>query len=164
MRVLAIALTFLVVTPALADALKLAGRFDHWAAYVYEGPDGKICYAATKPRTWGPAEAAERLTYLQVSTFQNQGVSDEVSITLGAQLDSGAPARALIRKESLPLIVVSGQLRAADEKAQKTLLQRMRKGRTLKVEARAATGRELEYNFSLRGMDKALKQSRKDCG
>lgn len=163
MRVLTLALASLASGPALADALTLSGRFDHWAVFVYEGSDGKVCYAATKPRTWGPAEAGERLSHLQVSTFLNHGLYNEVSFTLGADLDAATPAEVRIRKESLPLAVVGRHLRAKDGKAEKTLLERMRKGRTLKVEARAASGTGLEYSFSLRGFDKALKQLKKVC-
>ena len=163
MRILVVVLVSLVSVPALADALALSGRFGHWAVFIYEGADGKVCYAATKPRTWGPAEAGERLSHLQVSTFLNAGHYNEVSITLGADLDAATPAEVRIRKQSLPLAVVGGGLRPKDGKSEKTRLERMRKGRILKVQARAASGADLEYSFSLRGFDKALTQLKKVC-
>ena len=163
MRVLALALAPLISTPALADALTLSARFGHWAVFIYEGTDGKVCYAATKPRTWGPAEAGERLSHLQVSSFLNHGLYNEVSVTLGAELDAATPAEVRIAKESIPLAVVGAGLRPKDGKTEKRLLERMRKGRSLKVRARAASGTDLEYGFSLRGFDKALKQLKKVC-
>lgn len=152
-----------VAGPALADTLVMKSRFDNWAVFVRDRPDDRICYAVSKPRRWGPAEAGDAPAWLYISTFPGDGERDQISVTTGAAMDAAKPAAIEIKGKRFELQTHGRRAYARDGDTETALRRAIARGRTLKVEAPSKKGNLLEYRFSLRGSAAAIKQARELC-
>jgi hypothetical protein len=61
----------------------LLEKIKDWTVFVYEGADGRVCFAATAPTDMQPKTAKRTPVIFYVTTWQKDGVHNEVSVKLG---------------------------------------------------------------------------------
>ena len=150
-------------SPALAQTAKLLKTFDDWQVFVHEANNEKVCFAASAPKDMAPKGVNRGSVFLYLTTWQKDGVRNEVSVKLGYTL----------KPESTPLVEVGTtefQLYPKDDKAfmrdpaeERKLLENMRKGQDLRVKGQSARGTDTEDKYSLKGLTAALNHVETAC-
>jgi Invasion associated locus B (IalB) protein len=151
------------VSPAFAQTAKLLKTFDDWQVFVHEANDEKVCFAATAPKEMLPKGVNRGSVFLYLTTWQKDGVKNELSIKVGYTL----------KPESVPTLAVGTQqfeLYAKDDKAfmrdpaeEKKLLEAMRKGSNLTMKGMSSRGTGTEDKYSLIGLTAALANVEQAC-
>lgn len=146
-----------------AGKAKLLEKVDDWTVFVHEGQDGKICFASSLPKDTQPAGAKRAPAYFYVTTWQKDGVRNEVSVKLGYT----------IKEDSTPIVTVGNnkfEMFPREDKAfikdpadERKLVQAMIAGSTMVVKATSARGTETTDQYSLIGISKAVKKVQEAC-
>jgi invasion protein IalB len=151
--------------PAAAEAEKarLLEKSDDWSVFVHEGADGKVCFASSTPKDMEPKGARRSTVYFYVTTWQKDGVRNEVSVKLGYPL----------KADSTPVVTVGDatfEMFPREDKAfiknpvdERKLLQTMLASGSMVVKATSARGTDTTDQYSLIGMSKAIKKLEEVC-
>ena len=141
MRVVSACLTaglICVVTPAFAQAPKLVQKYDNWQVYVHESQGEKVCFAAASPKSMEPKTAKRGPVYLYLTTWQKDGVRNEVSVKIGYTLKQGSKPIAIVGKDQWELYPTDDKAFMRDPAEERKLLEAMKKGSTLTVKGTSA--------------------------
>lgn len=66
-----------------ADAPKLLGKYDDWAAYTYGAGAERICYVLSEPKTQAPKGAKRGDVYFMVTHRPGRSIRNEISMRAG---------------------------------------------------------------------------------
>lgn len=159
---LATALLF-AASPLYAQTAKLLKTFDDWQVFVHEANDEKVCFAASAPKAMTPKGATRGSVFLYLTTWQKDGVKNELSVKVGYTFKS----------ESTPLVEVGSdefELYPKDDKAfmrdpaeERKLVDAMRKGSSLTMKGVSTRGTSTEDKYSLIGLTAALNHVDEVC-
>ncbi len=155
----------LSVSTSAATAVR---TFSGWTLYS-EAAQQQICFLAAPPSTTLPAGIKRDTALLYVSAWPKEGVRSEVSVKLGFP----------VRKASEPIISVMGPGNAAptlfrmftkDDRAfvadatqELKLLEAMKKGSRIVVQATSERGTAITDTFQLAGMTAGLQALAVGC-
>ena len=151
--------------PAASPAVKarLLERIGEWSVFVFEDGNGRVCFAASEPSDKQPATAKRTPVVFYVTTWQKDGVRNEVSVKLGYS----------IKAKSAAAVTAGGQsftLPAADDKAymknaddERKLLAAMAGGGQMMVKATSAKGTATTDQYSLQGAAAAIRKLQEVC-
>lgn len=147
-------------------AATIVNKFNDWTLYSNTDAAGKICFLASAPAATEPAGINRDAALLYISAWPKDGVKSEVSIKLGF------PAR----KASDPVAGVSGAIAATfklfvkDDRAyvldatqELKLLEAMKKGSKLTIQAVSERGTTVTDTYSLTGISAALQALAGGC-
>jgi hypothetical protein len=153
--ILLAAAVMLAAGPALAQAPTTLGSFEKWSAFSYPEQGRTVCYLAAQPAEskGGPPKRGE--VYLMVTHRPAQKAVDVVSFVAGYDLKPGSEVEATVGGQVFKLFTKADRAWAADEKADKALVQAMIKGATLAVRATPQRGPESTDSFALAGFGRA---------
>lgn len=155
------------VAAAVAGPTPL-GMSRAWSAYEADSPNGKTCYALSKPRASEPRKAARDPMYLMLSDWPDRKVKGEFEIVPGYAYKDGAPATAEIGKEKVDLFTRNdngaGQAWVKDPADEDRLREAMRKGNTLVVTGVSERGTVTRDTYSLDGVSAMLDKVHAACG
>lgn len=150
-------------SPAFAQTAKLLKTFNDWQVFVHEANDEKVCFAASAPTETTPKGVSRGSIFLYLTTWQKDGVKNELSVKLGYTL----------KPESTPVVAVGSdqfELYPKDDKAfmrdpaeERKLVDAMRKGSSLTMKGVSSRGTSTEDKFSLLGLTAALSHVDEVC-
>lgn len=66
-----------------ADAPKLLGKYDDWAAYTYGSGKDRICYVLSEPKKQEPKGATRGDVYFMVTHRPGRNIRNEISMRIG---------------------------------------------------------------------------------
>ncbi len=103
LAVMALAVTGFIALPAApasaADAPKLLGKFDDWAAYSFGTGTDRICYVLAEPKTQEPKGATRGDVYFMVTHRPGRNIRNEISMRAGYPFSATSKPFATIGKE-----------------------------------------------------------------
>lgn len=153
----------LAASPAYAQTAKLLQKYDDWQVFLHETKDEKVCFAASAPKDMEPKTAKRGPVFFYLTTWQKDGVRNEVSVKVGYS----------IKPDSSPVVVIGTdefQLYPKDDKAfmrdpgdERKLVDAMRKSANMTVKGTSARGTNTTDQYSLKGLSAALKQLETAC-
>ncbi|HWJ19063.1 MAG TPA: hypothetical protein VNR65_10090, partial [Geobacterales bacterium] len=91
--------------PVAAPEVKarLLERIKDWTVYIYEGAEGRICFAASAPTDMQPKTAKRTPVIFYVTTWQKDGVHTEVSVRQGYAMKANAVATVTVGGQNFSL-------------------------------------------------------------
>jgi invasion protein IalB len=147
-----------------ADATKRLGTFGNWDVLTFSDGPAKTCYlAAAASKVQGGEKGAKTTTHLTV-THRSGGKSlDEVSISgvYGFKKDSKVELRVGAKPHGL--FTKGDRAWGEDAKADKAIVESLRKGKEALMLATPAKGADITATFSLSGFSDALAAADKAC-
>ena len=159
-----IALVPLLAT-APAIAATLVNTFNDWTLYS-NAAGGQICFLAGVPSATDPAGLKRDPALLYISAWPKDGVKAEISVKLGF----------LAKKATEPVLTISGaasgtfklfvkddRAYVADATQELKLLEAMKKGTKLTVQAMSERGTTVSDTYSLTGLTAALQALAGGC-
>ncbi|RAU23951.1 hypothetical protein CU669_02445 [Paramagnetospirillum kuznetsovii] len=148
-----------------ADATKRLGTFGDWDALMFTDGSAKTCYLAVAAgKVQGGEKGAKTTTHLTVTHRSGGKSMDEVSISgaYGFKKDSKVELRVGTKPHAM--FTKGDRAWAEDAKADKSIVDSLRKGKDAIMHATPAKGSDITATFSLAGFSDALAAADKACG
>jgi hypothetical protein len=149
--------------PAPEIKAKLLEKIKDWAVYIYEGPGGRVCFAAAAPSDMQPKTAKRTPVIFYVTTWQKDGVRNEVSVKLGYAMKANAAATVTIAGQNFTLAADDDKVYAKDPAEERRLLAAMLSGGGMIVKAASAKGAATTDQYSLDGLAAAVQKQQEAC-
>ena len=143
-------------TPAFAQNAKLVQKFDNWQVFVHETKDEKVCFAAAQPKSMEPKTAKRGPVFLYLTTWQKDGVRNELSVKIGYAMKADSEPVAIVGTEQFKLYPKDDKAFMRDPGEERKLLDAMKKASTLTVKGTSARGTATVDQYSLSGLGAAL--------
>jgi invasion protein IalB len=153
----------LAAMPALAQTTKPVQKFDDWQVFVHETKDEKVCFAATQPKSMEPRSARRGSVFLYLTTWQKDGVRNELSVKIGYPLKQDSEPLAIVGQEEFKLFPKDDKAFMRDPAEERKLLDAMRKGSTLTLKGTSSRGTNTTDQYSLNGLTAALTSVGSEC-
>ncbi|MBI1260367.1 MAG: hypothetical protein GC184_01455 [Rhizobiales bacterium] len=170
----ALTAAILALTPATgawaADAPKLLGKFDDWAAYTYGSGNDRICYVLSEPKTMLPAGANRGDVYFMVTHRPGRGIKNEVSMRVGYPFSPTSRPFATIDNERFQMF--SGVPQGGEHqfwawlentREEGKMVKALRAGRSMVVKGTSSRDTLTTDTYSLKGSSAAIDRIDQAC-
>ncbi len=149
--------------PVLSEGATVSGNFGTWSLYTSESATHKICFAASAPEEKKPVNANRATALFYISAWPKDGVRTEVSVKLGYPVKAGSPVTVTVGSDSFKLFAKDERAYIADTTQELKLVEAMKKGAKLTVQANSERGTETTDTYSLSGLSQALDAMAQKC-
>lgn len=149
--------------PSMAQTAKLLQKFDDWQVFLHETKEEKVCFAAAAPKDMEPKSAKRGSVFFYLTTWQKDGVRNEVSVKVGYALKTDSTPVVAVGTDEFQLYPKDDKAFMRDPAEERRLLDSMRKGQTLTVKGTSSRGTSTTDQYSLKGLAAALKQVETTC-
>ena len=159
-------LTPQIAAPAFSQAAtgaNLEGVFTDWTVYSREEAGDKICYVLAKPSTKTPTSVRHGDIYFMVANWKSGAAQEQPSLLTGYPLKAEVPPSARVDRNKIPMFAADNEAFIESATDEKKLVQSMRKGSRMRVDAMSTRGTQTSYEFSLKGVTAALKKAKAAC-
>ena len=157
-------LMFIGTIQAAENPATNLGTFGVWTAYVYHGPEGKICSMVTEPeKSVGKYKKRDDI-FLRVTHIPYANRSDEVSVMAGYTYKKDSkPTLTVDKKPAIALISREDGAWAKDNATDKKLVAQMKAGSDIVLRGTSKRGTVTTDTFSLKGFSKAYREISEAC-
>ncbi len=146
-----------------ADAATLVEKHGDWALYQTDSAGSRLCFITSVAVETKPAGANRDAVHLYVSAWPKEGVKSEVSAKLGYPLKKGSQPTASINGAAFKMFVKDDRAFVSDPTAELKLIEAMKRGSRLMLDAVSERGTTTTDQYSLSGFERALQALAKAC-
>lgn len=149
---------------ALAQSTpKLQTTYKDWRVFTHEQAGDLVCYVQSEPIDMSPKNVDHGKVAFFVGTWHSGRAFEQPSLMTGYQLRTQTPPRAIVGSTRITMFAVGREAFVESGRDEKKLVDAMRRGSTLRVEAMSERGTATAYEFSLSGITAALKKADQLC-
>lgn len=141
----------------------LLGEFRDWAAFTYNGDNGKVCFAYTQPSQTRPDGVNRDPVHMFVTHRPAQGVRNEINVITGYPYRDGSQASAQVDDATFSLFTREDGAWVQNASDEGRLIAAMRAGRNMEVSGTSQRGTETRDTYSLLGVSAALDRIDEEC-
>jgi hypothetical protein len=149
--------------PAATVKARLLEKIGDWSVFVYEGTSGRVCFAAAAPADMQPKAAKRTPVVFYVTTWQKDGVRNEVSVRLGYSIKANSTASVTAGGQRFALPGDDDKAYTKDPADERKLLAAMATGGPMVVKATSAKGTATTDQYSLEGASAAVQKLQQAC-
>ena len=160
---LLVALTLASSTVALAQTPTRVGTFRDWSVYTFTGGDGKVCYAATQPRTTEPQGVNRDPIFFMITTRPSENVVNEASVIIGYPIAENSTVTATVDGQSFTMFAMEDGAWVENPTEEAALVAAMKRGINMVVKGRSRRGTDTTDTYSLAGVTAALESVAQEC-
>lgn len=160
---IAIASAFLIAATSAASAANLVKTFRDWSLFSHSESQNKICFAASQPKESAPADSKRDPAFFYISAWPKDGVKSEVSVRLGYPIKKGSTVTVDIGGATFDLFAKDDKAFVADPTQELKLIEAMKRGTIMKVQASPEQGATTSDSYSLMGISNALEGLASEC-
>jgi invasion protein IalB len=146
-----------------SDASAEPQKFNDWQLITVGKSDSKNCYVATEVKEAGSGPAERSVSAVYISAWPKDGIKAEVSVKLGFAPKADVGAKATVGKDSFAMFIKDEHAFVADATQELKLVDAMKKGQKLVIEASTAAGVSVKDTYSLSGITGALAAKTAAC-
>lgn len=159
----ATSLALLTAAGAAAQEPAFQGEHNDWRVFTRGEGEQKICYATSRPGDARPGSVDHGDVYFLVSTWASGAAQEQPSFLAGYPLQPDTPPVARVGSSRYAMYVSEREGFIEDLRDEQRLVDAMRRGYTMRVEAMSTRGTATAYEFSLSGVTAALDQVESLC-
>lgn len=148
---------------AAAQSVKTIGTFSSWTTFTHGEGASLLCFATAQPSKQEPSTAKRDPAFIYVSSWPKDGVKAEISVKVGYTLRKNSEVTVSVGTASFKLFVNGDRAYVADATQELKLLETMRKGSTVTVQATSERGTTTTDTYSLAGISQALQAITTSC-
>ena len=160
---LPLSLALLTAAPAHAEA-KAEGTFSDWTVYTRDVSGDRICYALATPAQKTPSSVTHGDVYFMVANWKSGAATEQPSLLAGYPLKAKSVPKARVGSTRVNMYSADNEAFVEAGTDETKLVNAMRKGAVMRVEAVSQRGTATSYEFSLKGVTAALRKARSLCG
>lgn len=145
---------------ANAQSSGRTGQFEAWGTYVYQTGGKKTCYilAAPIPNSAKPAGIDHGDNYFLVSQKPGENVAFEPQFIAGYNMQENGKVVVTIDAKSFSMFIRGKSAWLENAAEEPALVAAMKSGKAMSIAAKSGRGNATSYDFSLKGVTKALSQ------
>ena len=153
-------LTCVAAGTAQAQSSGRTGQFEAWGTYVYQTGGKKTCYilAAPIPNSAKPANIDHGDNYFLVSQKPGENVAFEPQFIAGYNMQENGKVVVTIDNKPFSLFTRGKSAWLENAAEEPALVAAMKSGKAMSIAAKSGRGNATSYEFSLKGVTKALTQ------
>lgn len=148
---------------ATAQTANQIEKHGDWTMYTADAGGSRLCFVTAQPTDTKPEGARRDPIHFYVSAWPKEGVKSEVSIKLGYPVKKGSAPTVSVGPQAFKLFIKDDKAFVADPTAELKLIEAMKKGGKVLVEAVSERGTATSDIYSLSGFDKALQALSVKC-
>lgn len=152
----------LVATAPGAHAVTAIGQFKDWRVFKDTVGGKSVCFAAVAPDDMAPKDVRHGDVFFYITQFGGTKKAPQPSLVTGYTLRGDIAPKANVSGRSFSLYTAGNEAFAMD-KDDAGLVEAVRKGSELRVEAVSDRGTRTVYHFSLAGSTDAIATALKSC-
>lgn len=141
----------------------LLQKIKDWTVFIYEGTDGRVCFAATAPTDMQPKGAKRTPVIFYITTWQKDGVRNEISVKQGYALRANSTAVLTVGNQQFTLAPADDKAFIKEAADERKLIAAMATGGAMTVKATSTKGTNTTDQYSLDGMPDAVKKLQEVC-
>lgn len=146
---------------AAAQQGSAVAQFGDWGVFTSTTARGKVCYAASQPKSRAPATLQRDPAFFFLTSRPGENVRNEVSLTLGFPLRGDATV--VIGSTSFVMYTQATGAWIKNAAEEGRLVQAMRAGSQLTVRSTSQRGNVTTDTYSLTGLAQALDRVAQEC-
>lgn len=146
-----------------ADTANPLEKHGDWVMYTAEAGGSRLCFVTSQPTDTKPDGARRDAIHFYVSAWPKEGVKAEVSVKLGYPIKRGSAPTVSVGPQAFKLFVKDDKAFVADPTAELKLIDAMKKGGKILVEAVSERGTATSDIYSLNGFEKAIQALSAKC-
>ena len=154
--------TLLAAGPAAAEPQALA-TFKSWSVFVHDAGTDRICFAAAEAADKSPKTVNHGDIFFLVATWKSGAAANQPSFRVGYNLQTAPAPTIRIGSEKWDMYVSDNEAFIESAAAEQSLINAMRKGAEMKINAMSNRGTATSYVVSLSGISAALDRARDAC-
>lgn len=147
--------------PALAET-RAIGRYNDWRVYTEGEGRSLICFAAVEAGDKAPKAADHGEVVFYVATWRSGASAAQPSLRVGYALRTDIQPAAIIGRERFAMFAAGSEAFVRDGR-DGALIEAVKKGRELRIEAASVKDARTAYHFSLKGSREAIDKARSLC-
>jgi invasion protein IalB len=136
-------------------------QFGDWGVFTSTTQRGKVCYAASQPKTRAPGNLQRDPAFFFLTSRPGENVRNEVSLTLGFPLRGDATVTIGSTNFAMYTQANGAWIKNAQEEGR--MVQAMRAGSQLTVRSTSTRGNVTTDTYSLTGLGQALDRVAQEC-
>jgi hypothetical protein len=153
-----------------ADAPKLLGKYDDWAAYTYGSGKDRICYVLSEPKKQEPKGATRGDVYFMVTHRPGRNIRNEISMRVGYPFAATSKPFAKIGNETFQMF--SGVAEGGEHqnwawldnaKDEGKMVKALRAGSSMVIKGTSSRKTLTTDTYSLKGSSSALNKIDETC-
>jgi hypothetical protein len=145
-----------MAAPAAAQTATRIGQHNAWGTYSYEGDGGRVCYVLTVPTDKQPTSLNHGDIFFFVSQKPGQNVSYEPQFIASYDFQANSKVQVSVGDRSFTMFTRGRSAWMENAAQEPQLVEAMRAGADMRVQAVSGRGNPTNYTFSLRGITAAL--------
>ena len=149
--------------PAAAQTTRALSKSGGWTLYQHQEGTTRICFLSTAPTSSLPKGTDRSGAQLFIAHWPRDGVKGEVSVKLGYVARKGTPVTVTIGRDVFQLFTAGDRAFIQDATAELKLVEALKKGSTVTVQATAENGASTSDTYSLQGLTQALQALAAGC-
>ena len=138
------------------------GRYNDWSVFTDTNGGETVYYAATPATDKAPASADHGEVWYYVTNWKSGRARNQPSLKVGFKLRESSGGKASVGRSSWSLFSV-GQEAFASDADDKRIVDALKKGSELRVEAVSERNTQVAYHFSLKGSAAAIDKAAAMC-
>jgi hypothetical protein len=142
---------------------RLLEKIQDWTVFIYEAAEGRVCFAASAPTDMQPKTAKRTPVIFYVTTWQKEGVHNEVSVRQGYAMKANAAATVIVGGQNFMLTADDDKVYAKDPGDERKLLAAMANGGPMIVKGTSSKGTATIDQYSLNGVTAAVQKLQEAC-
>lgn len=152
----------LALAPAASAESKAIGRYSDWRVYTEGEGRNLVCFATVEASDLAPKAAEHGEVVFYVTTWKSGAAVGQPSLRVGYTLRSDIAPAAIIGRERFAMYAAGPEAFVKDNR-DNALVEAMKKGSELRVEAASVKDARTAYHFSLKGSREAIDKARSLC-
>jgi len=151
----------LAAAPAVAQS-KAIGRFNDWRVYTEGEGRQMVCFATVEASDKAPKSTDHGEVVFYVTAWKSGAASNQPSLRVGYNLRSDIAPAAVIGRDRFPMYAAGPEAFVKDNR-DSALVEALKKGSELRIEAASVKDARTAYHFSLKGSREAIDKARSLC-
>ena len=161
-RLVPLMAVLLAVAPAAIAQSKAIGRYNDWRVYTEGEGRNMVCFAAVEASDMAPKAADHGEVTFYVAAFKSGAATSQPSLRVGYTLRKDLAPAAIIGRDRFPMYAAGQEAFFPDDR-EKPLLDALKKGKELRIEAASVKDARTAYHFSLKGSRDAIDKAKALC-
>ena len=161
-RLVPILAVMLAAAPVAAAQSKAIGRYNDWRVYTEGEGRNMVCFAAVEASDKAPKAADHGEVTFYVAAFKSGAATSQPSLRVGYKLRADLAPQAIVGRDRFPMYAAGDEAFFPDDR-EKPLIEALKKGQELRVEAASVKDARTAYHFSLKGSRDAIDKARSLC-
>lgn len=150
-----------VFAPAVAE-VKAIGRYKDWTVYTETVGRDLVCYASVAANDKAPKGADHGEVNFYVATWKSGSAANQPSLKVGYDLRTEIAPEAVIGRDRFAMYAAGREAFVPDSR-ERALVDALKKGSELRIEAASKKEARMAYHFSLSGSTDAIDKARALC-